>query len=113
MDGFETKSAVISVAAPNRPEILASALLPPGRFDRRVTVPPPDKDGRRKILEVHTRSLPLDSDVDLDDIAAISPGMVGADIANLAKEAALLAARRGHNKVSRLDFTDSLEKIIL
>jgi cell division protease FtsH len=113
MDGFETGDTVIVLGATNRAEILDSALLRPGRFDRRVTVPPPDKDGRKKILEVHTRSLPLDDDVDLDDIAAISPGMVGADIANLANEAALLAARRGHSKVSRLDFTDSLEKIIL
>jgi cell division protease FtsH len=113
MDGFEQGDTVIVLGATNRAEILDSALLRPGRFDRRVTVPPPDKDGRRKILEVHTRSLPLDTDVDLDDIAAISPGMVGADIANLANEAALLAARRGHEKVQRLDFTDSLEKIIL
>ncbi len=113
MDGFETGDTVIVLGATNRAEILDAALLRPGRFDRRVTVPPPDKDGRKKILEVHTRSLPLDSDVDLEDIAAISPGMVGADIANLANEAALLAARRGHTKVSRLDFTDSLEKIIL
>src|SRR3954452_25101293 len=113
MDGFETGDTVIVVGATNRAEILDSALLRPGRFDRRVTVPPPDKDGRRKILEVHTRSLPLDQDVDLDDIAAITPGMVGADIANLANEAALLAARRNHTKVQRLDFTDSLEKIVL
>jgi cell division protease FtsH len=113
MDGFETGDTVIVLGATNRAEILDPALLRPGRFDRRVTVPPPDKDGRKMILEVHTRSLPLDDDVDLDDIAAISPGMVGADIANLANEAALLAARRGHVKVSRLDFTDSLEKIIL
>ena len=90
---------MIVLAATNRSEILDAALLRPGRFDRRVTVPPPDKDGRRKILAVHTRSLPLAEDVDLDDIAAISPGMVGADIANLANEAALLAARRGHDKV--------------
>jgi cell division protease FtsH len=113
MDGFETKDAVIVLAATNRPEILDSALLRPGRFDRRVTVPPPDKAGRRKILDVHTRSLPLDDDVDLDRIAAISPGMVGADIANLANEAALLAARRQHTKVNEADFTDALEKIIL
>jgi cell division protease FtsH len=113
MDGFEQGDTVIVVGATNRAEILDAALLRPGRFDRRVTVPPPDKDGRRKILEVHSRSLPLDDDVDLDDIAAITPGMVGADIANLANEAALLAARRGHVKVQRLDFTDSLEKIIL
>jgi cell division protease FtsH len=113
MDGFESGDTVIVLGATNRAEILDSALLRPGRFDRRVTVPAPDKDGRRKILEVHSRSLPLDDDVDLDDIAAITPGMVGADIANLANEAALLAARRGHEKVERLDFTDSLEKIIL
>src|SRR5215207_3099397 len=113
MDGFETGDTVIVLGATNRAEILDQALLRPGRFDRRVTVPPPDKDGRRKILEVHSRSLPLDEDVNLDDIAAITPGMVGADIANLANEAALLAARRGHTKVGRLDFTDSLEKIIL
>jgi cell division protease FtsH len=113
MDGFDTKDAVIVLAATNRPEILDSALLRPGRFDRRVTVSPPDKAGRRKILDVHTRSLPLDDDVDLDRIAALSPGMVGADIANLANEAALLAARRKHEKVNEADFTDALEKIIL
>jgi cell division protease FtsH len=113
MDGFEQGDTVIVLAATNRAEILDAALLRPGRFDRRVTVPAPDKDGRRKILEVHTRSLPLADDVDLDHIAAITPGMVGADIANLANEAALLAARRNHEKVDESDFTDSLEKIIL
>ena len=113
MDGFEQGDTVIVVGATNRAEILDSALLRPGRFDRRVTVPAPDKEGRKKILQVHTRSLPLDDDVDLDDVAAITPGMVGADIANLANEAALLAARRGHVKVQRIDFTDSLEKIVL
>ncbi len=113
MDGFEQKDTVIVIAATNRAEILDAALLRPGRFDRRVTVPAPDKPGRRKILEVHTRSLPLDDGVNLDDIAAITPGMVGADIANLCNEAALLAARRGHTKVEPLDFTDCLEKIVL
>jgi cell division protease FtsH len=113
MDGFESSAAVIVLAATNRPEVLDAALLRPGRFDRRVTVPPPDKDGRRKILEVHTRSLPLAPDVVLDRIAATTPGMVGADLANLANEAALLAARRGHEQVSEADFTDSLEKIVL
>jgi cell division protease FtsH len=101
------------LAATNRPEVLDAALLRPGRFDRRVTVPPPDKDGRRKILEVHTRSLPLGPDVDLDRLASSTPGMVGADIANLANEAALLAARRGHEQVLEADFTDALEKIVL
>jgi cell division protease FtsH len=113
MDGFEQGDTVIVLAATNRSEILDAALLRPGRFDRRVTVPAPDKDGRRKILEVHTRSLPLDPRVDLGDIAAITPGMVGADIANLCNEAALLAARRGHERVEPLDFSDSLEKIVL
>src|SRR4051795_10054923 len=113
MDGFEQGDTVIVLAATNRAEILDAALLRPGRFDRRVTVPAPDKEGRRKILEVHTRSLPLDSRVHLGDIAAITPGMVGADIANLCNEAALLAARRGHEKVEPLDFSDSLEKIVL
>ncbi len=113
MDGFESSAAVIVLAATNRPEVLDAALLRPGRFDRRVTVPPPDKDGRRKILEVHTRSLPLGADVDLGRLAASTPGMVGADLANLANEAALLAARRGHETVVEADFTDSLEKIVL
>jgi cell division protease FtsH len=113
MDGFESGEAVIVLAATNRPEVLDAALLRPGRFDRRVTVPPPDQQGRRMILEVHTRSLPLDDDVDLDRIASTTPGMVGADLANLCNEAALLAARRGHERVSLADFTDSLEKIVL
>jgi cell division protease FtsH len=113
MDGFESDVAVIVLGATNRPEILDNALLRPGRFDRRVVVPPPDKDGRRKILEVHTRSLPLDDDVNLDGIAATTPGMVGADLANLANEAALTAARRNHEKVALADFTDALEKIVL
>ena len=113
MDGFESGAAVIVLAATNRPEVLDAALLRPGRFDRRVTVPAPDKDGRRMILEVHTRSLPLDDDVDLDRLASTTPGMVGADLANLSNEAALLAARRGHERVTESDFTDSLEKIVL
>src|SRR4051794_14151338 len=113
MDGFESDATVIVLAATNRPEVLDSALLRPGRFDRRVTVPPPDLDGRRAILEVHTRSVPLDRDVDLGRVAAVTPGMVGADLANLCNEAALLAARRQHDKVRQEDFTDALEKIIL
>ncbi len=113
MDGFESDVAVIVLGATNRPEILDGALLRPGRFDRRVAVPPPDKDGRRKILEVHTRSLPLADDVNLDGIASTTPGMVGADLANLANEAALTAARRNHEKVALADFTDALEKIVL
>jgi cell division protease FtsH len=113
MDGFESTEAVVVLGATNRPEILDPALLRPGRFDRRVGVQPPDRAGRKKILEVHTRSMPLDKDVDLDALASTTPGMVGADLANLANEAALLAARRDHNKVKMADFTDSLEKIML
>jgi cell division protease FtsH len=113
MDGFESTEAVVVLGATNRPEILDRALLRPGRFDRRVAVQPPDRAGRRKILDVHTRALPLGDDVDLDAIAASTPGMVGADLANLANEAALLAARRDHEKVTMPDFTDSLEKIML
>ncbi len=113
MDGFDSDATVIVLAATNRPEVLDSALLRPGRFDRRVTVPPPDLDGRERILEVHTRSVPMDDEVSLARVAAVTPGMVGADLANLCNEAALLAARRKHAKVMQADFTDSLEKIIL
>ena len=113
MDGFESSEAVVVLAATNRPDVLDSALLRPGRFDRRVTVQAPDRSGRKQILEVHTRSIPLAGNVDLDSLAASTPGMVGADLANLANEAALLAARRGHEKVEMGDFTDSLEKIML
>jgi cell division protease FtsH len=113
MDGFEPTQAVVVIGATNRPEILDPALLRPGRFDRRVAVQPPDRNGRRKILEVHTREIPLDDDVDLDTLAATTPGMVGADLANLANEAALLAVKRDHAKVKMADFTDALEKILL
>jgi cell division protease FtsH len=113
IDGFESSEAVVVLAATNRPDVLDPALLRPGRFDRRVTVQPPDRKGRREILEVHTRSIPLAEDVDLDALAASTPGMVGADLANLANEAALLAARRDHDKVHMSDLTDSLEKILL
>jgi cell division protease FtsH len=113
MDGFESNEAVVVLGATNRPEILDPALLRPGRFDRRVAVQPPDRAGRLKILQVHTRSIPLAEDVDLDALAASTPGMVGADLANLANEAALLAARRNHDKVHMADFTEALEKIML
>jgi cell division protease FtsH len=113
LDGFESSEAVVVLAATNRPDVLDSALLRPGRFDRRVTVQAPDRGGRREILAVHTRSIPLAENVDLDALAASTPGMVGADLANLANEAALLAARRDHEKVQMADLTDSLEKIML
>jgi cell division protease FtsH len=113
LDGFEPAEAVVVLAATNRPDVLDPALLRAGRFDRRVAVQPPDRLGRRKILEVHTRSIPLADDVDLDALAASTPGMVGADLANLANEAALLAAKGEHDKVEMADLTASLEKIML
>jgi cell division protease FtsH len=113
MDGFESNQAVIVLGATNRPEILDPALLRPGRFDRRVAVQPPDRNGRLQILKVHTRSIPLDKDVDLDALASSTPGMVGADLANLANEAALTAARHNHDTVKMADFTEALEKILL
>jgi cell division protease FtsH len=113
MDGFDPRDTVIVLAATNRPEVLDVALLRPGRFDRRVAVQPPDGEGRKKILEVHTRSMPLDDDVDFDSLAHSTVGMVGADLANLANEAALTAARRGHERVQLDDFTDALERIVL
>jgi cell division protease FtsH len=113
MDGFDPRTSVIVLGATNRPEVLDQALLRPGRFDRRVVVSPPDRAGREAILRVHTRSVPLGDDVDLGAIAASTPGMVGADLANVANEAALLAAKRGHDKVAREDLTDALERIVL
>ena len=113
MDGFDPSIGVIVLSATNRPEILDAALLRPGRFDRRVAVQPPDTIGRRKILEVHTRSVPLANDVDLDRLAATTVGMVGADLANVVNEGALLAARRGRDTVLMRDLLDALEKLIL
>jgi cell division protease FtsH len=113
MDGFDSSTKVIVIGATNRPDVLDAALLRPGRFDRRVAVQPPDRTGREAILKVHTRSIPLGPDVDLGRIAATTPGMVGADLANLVNEAALLAARRSHTVVEESDFTDALERIVL
>ena len=113
MDGFDPATNVIVLGATNRPDVLDQALLRPGRFDRRVAVQPPDRDGREAILRVHTRGIPLGPDVDLARIAATTPGMVGADLANLVNEAALTAARRGHDVVEEADFTDALERIVL
>ncbi len=113
MDGFDSSTNVIVIGATNRPDVLDQALLRPGRFDRRVAVQPPDRAGREAILKVHTRGVPLGPDVDLGRIASTTPGMVGADLANLVNEAALLAARRSHEVVDESDFTDALERIIL
>jgi cell division protease FtsH len=113
MDGFDSSTSVIVIGATNRPDVLDQALLRPGRFDRRVAVQPPDRAGREAILRVHSRGVPLGPDVDLGRIAATTPGMVGADLANLVNEAALTAARRGHDAVLEADFTDALERIVL
>ncbi len=113
MDGFDSSTGVIVIAATNRPDVLDQALLRPGRFDRRVAVQPPDRAGREAILKVHTRGVPLAQDVDLGRIASTTPGMVGADLANLVNEAALLAARRNHDDVDESDFADALERIVL
>jgi cell division protease FtsH len=113
MDGFEAGTNVIVLGATNRPEVLDQALLRPGRFDRRIAVQPPDRNGRVQILKIHARSVPLAPDVDLGRVAASTPGATGADLALLVNEAALFAARRDHAAVEQRDFTDAIEKIIL
>ena len=113
MDGFEPGTNVIVLGATNRPEILDQALLRPGRFDRRIAVQAPDRNGRVEILRIHTRSVPLAPDIDLDRIAASTPGATGADIALIVNEAALFAARRDHATVEQRDLTDAIEKISL
>ncbi len=113
MDGFQGNEGVVVLAAANRPEILDPALLRPGRFDRRVAVGAPDLGGRLEILQVHTRHVPLAPDVDLAAVAAATPGMVGADLANLVNEAALGAARHRHERVTGADFGEAPEKIVL
>jgi cell division protease FtsH len=113
MDGFSSREGIIVLAATNQPDVLDKALLRPGRFDRRVIVNLPDKTGREAILKVHTRRVPLGPDVRLDEIAAATPGLAGADLRNLVNEAALLAARRNQNDVRQKDFYDALEKIVL
>jgi cell division protease FtsH len=113
MDGFESNDGVILVAATNRPDVLDPALLRPGRFDRQIVVDAPDVRGREGILRVHTRKIPLASDVRLEVIAKGTPGMAGADLANLVNEAAVLAARRNKTLVDMLDFEDAKDKVML
>jgi cell division protease FtsH len=113
MDGFEPGKGVIVLAATNRADVLDQALLRPGRFDRRVTLQPPDRRGRAAILKIHTAKVPLGPDVDLDAIAAATPGLVGADLKNLANEAALGAARKGETTVSSSDFFQAIDRILL
>lgn len=113
MDGFSGSEGVVVLAATNRADVLDPALTRPGRFDRVVQVSPPDKTGREAILEIHTRQIPMADDVDLSQVARTTPGMSGADLANLANEAALLAVKRGQPKVNGADFSDALEKVQL
>ena len=113
MDGFDASTSVIVIAATNRPDVLDQALLRPGRFDRQVTVGYPDRAGREAILRIHTRHLPLAADVDLAALAKQTGGFAGADLANLANEAALLAARKNHQAVAMAEFEESLDKVLL
>jgi len=113
MDGFESNEGVIIMAATNRPDVLDPALLRPGRFDRQVIVDSPDVRGREGILKVHTRRIPLAEDVSLPVLARGTPGLSGADLANLVNEAALLAARRNRDKVSMQDFEDAKDKVMM
>ena len=112
MDGFELKDNIILIAATNRPDILDPALLRPGRFDRQIVVDRPDRNGRRKILEVHAKGKPLAPEVDLDTLAAGTPGFTGADLANLVNEAALLAARRGKKVVDQEELEEGIMRVI-
>ncbi len=113
MDGFESNQGVIIIAATNRPDVLDPALLRPGRFDRQVVVPQPDVKGRFEILKVHTRNIPIDENVNLEEIARGTPGFSGADLQNLVNEAALLAARKAKQKVERSDFESAKDKVLM
>jgi cell division protease FtsH len=112
MDGFELKDNIILIAATNRPDILDPALLRPGRFDRQIVVDRPDRNGRKKILEVHSKGKPLASEIDLDTLAAGTPGFTGADLANLVNEAALLAARRGKKVIEQEELEEGIMRVI-
>jgi cell division protease FtsH len=112
MDGFEMKDNIILIAATNRPDILDPALLRPGRFDRQIVVDRPDRSGRRQILEVHSKGKPLASEVELDTLAAGTPGFTGADLANLINEAALLAARRGRKTVGQEELEEGIMRVL-
>jgi len=112
MDGFEMKDNIILIAATNRPDILDPALLRPGRFDRQIVVDRPDRNGRRKILEVHSKGKPLADEIDLDVLAAGTPGFTGADLANLVNEAALLAARWGKKQIGQIELEEGIMRVI-
>jgi cell division protease FtsH len=112
MDGFELKDNIILIAATNRPDILDPALLRPGRFDRQIVVDRPDRSGRKKILEVHSKGKPLDTSIELESLAAGTPGFTGADLANLINEAALLAARRGKKTIEQEELEEGVMRVI-
>jgi cell division protease FtsH len=112
MDGFEMKDNIILIAATNRPDILDPALLRPGRFDRQIVVDRPDRLGRRKILEVHTRGKPLAREIDVDALAGQTPGFTGADLSNLVNEAALLAARNGKREITQIELEEGIMRVI-
>ena len=113
MDGFETSEGIVIMAATNRPDILDPALLRPGRFDRQIVVPLPEYEERKAILEVHSRDKRMGSDVDLETMARATPGMAGADLANLVNEAALIAVRRGSKEIERIDFENARDRVVL
>ncbi len=113
MDGFETSEGIVILAATNRPDILDPALLRPGRFDRQIVVPLPEFEERRAILEVHSRDKRMGPDVDLETISLATPGMAGADLANLVNEAALIAVRRGSKEIQRVDFENARDRVVL
>jgi cell division protease FtsH len=113
MDGFETSEGIVIMAATNRPDILDPALLRPGRFDRQIVVPLPEYEERKAILEVHSRDKRMGPDVDLETMARATPGMAGADLANLVNEAALIAVRRGSKQIERIDFENARDRVVL
>lgn len=112
MDGFDPNSGVILIAATNRPDVLDPALLRPGRFDRQIVVDAPDANGRHAILKIHAKGKPLDTDIDLEILGKRTPGFTGADLANMLNEGALLAARRGHSKVTQPDLEEALDRVM-
>jgi cell division protease FtsH len=112
LDGFDPNVGVILMAATNRPEILDPALLRPGRFDRQILVDRPDKQGRKQILEIYIEKVDTDTTIDIDEVAAMTSGMVGADLANLVNEAALLAVRRSKSSVGMSEIKEAVERVV-
>ena len=113
MDGFEKETGVIILAATNRPDILDPALLRPGRFDRKIVLDPPDVHDREEILKIHSKDKPLAKDINFKETAERTPGFSGADLANVANEAALLAARQNKTQIDQIEFLEAIEKVLL